>query len=112
MRLIKQLLCGLLLVGLLATGGHCNEWRDLNTNIEKSGLSTPMHIGAGMIGSALTYHYLPDDMNPWLRKGIAFMAPVVVGTVKEMTDVNFDAKDIGGYAVGAGISITIISIPF
>jgi hypothetical protein len=96
----------------LTSVGYCNEWRDLNTKVEKSGLSTPLHIGAGMAVTGLTYTLLPNSMNPLLRKGIAIVAPIAIGTVKELTDRNFDPSDIGGYAIGAGVSITIISITF
>jgi len=47
-----------------------------------------------------------------LRKSIAFAVPVLIGTIKEATDVNFDTTDIAGYAAGAAISVTVISITF
>lgn len=111
---MRKLLTGVMVACLLAITsiGYCNEWRDLNTRAEKSGLTTPIHIGVGIAVSATVYHCLPDSMNPILRKGAAFMAPVVVGTIKEMTDRNFDINDIGGYAAGSAISITIMTIDF
>lgn len=112
MRLWKTLTLTLLLLISTACSGYCNEWRDLNTRVEKSGLTTPIHIGVGMVTTAVTYHCLPDSMNPMLRKGIAFAVPVLIGTIKEATDVNFDTTDIAGYAAGAAISVTVISITF
>jgi len=110
-KLIKIVACVALLLGV-ACSGHCNEWRKLNTRVEKSGLDTPLHIGAGIIGTSLTYHALPNDMNPFIRKGIAFAVPVLLGTIKEATDKNFDMGDIGGYALGSGLAVTVISISF
>lgn len=111
---MRKLLVGIMLVAscMFTTVGNCGEWRDLNTRVEKSGLDTPIHIGLGIAGSALTYHYLPGTMNPVLRRGIAFVVPVVVGTIKEATDINFNAGDIGGYAIGSAISVTVISLTF
>jgi len=97
---------------MIATTGFCNEWRELNTRAENSGMTMPIHIGVGFAGSTLMHHYLPDDMSPWLRNGISFITPVLIGTIKEATDQNFDSSDIHGYAIGAGLSVTILNITF
>jgi len=91
---------------------ECNEWQDINTSVNEKGLDTPIHIAIGAAGAALTYHYLPDDMDPWLRKGVAFAVPVVIAAIKETTDKKPDGKDVAEYALGSGVAITIIHFKF
>lgn len=111
MNIIKAIVFAITLLAVTSSG-YCGGWRDFNTKVEESGLDTPMHIGAGIIGTSLTYHALPNDMNPFVRSSIAFAVPVLLGTIKEATDKNFDMGDIGGYALGSGLAITVISISF
>ena len=82
-----------------------SKWRELNTRIQKSGLDAALHIGFGGIVAALLCHC----GLPWY---VAFGVPVGIGTAKELTDINFDIKDIAGYAVGAGVSVIIMTVAF
>ena len=92
-----------------ADDGSMGAYRSFNTKVEESGLDWVGHVTAGAILSGVTYHYLPNDMNPWLKYGIAMAVPTVIMCIKEATDVN---PDYGGDGVewiaGGVIGIAVV----
>lgn len=85
------------------------KWRKINTKVQKSGLDIPIHIIVGIVVAAVTCRLTVDVLPMWLSYAIAFMVPVILGTAKELTDVNFDIMDICGYALGGTIGLIIMS---
>jgi hypothetical protein len=47
----------LLFILLIAVPAHANDWRDLNTEIERSGWDTPLHVAVGVGTSLLVHKY-------------------------------------------------------
>lgn len=87
-------------------------WRSLNTRIQKSGYDTHLHVAFGITAAAVTYWLMPDDMPLLYRAVISYLVPTILGTIKELTDVNFDVMDVCGYAIGACISLVCILLIF
>lgn len=85
----------------MSTMCYANDWRDINTKVEQSGCDDAIHVGVGIATSAIVYK-LTDS------KALAFITPILIGTIKELTDKNFDAKDIAGYGVGSVVTQIVI----
>ena len=83
-------------------------WRELNTKVQKSGLDQVLHFIVGVVVATLLYKYLPAG-EQWIRIGLSIMAPIAIGVVKEITDINFDPVDLLGYAAG-GVLATVIMV--
>lgn len=98
----KYLACvlAILLMSSTATAGM---YRDINTTVQERELDLPIHIAAGGAISMCTYNLLPDSMSEKSKMLLALLTPLVIGTVKESFDKNFDHTDILEYGYGAGV---------
>lgn len=83
------------------------KWRALNTMIQKSGLDWLLH-GLFAIGTSSWLFWLTSDyLDTWVVSVVAFGMPVLVGLMKELSDLNFDWKDLAHYVVGSGATVLV-----
>ena len=101
----KVILSILLVLSIAATAG-ASEWRDINTECNEKGYDTPIHIGIGAATTGLLLYYLPKDWGFW-RYTAAFLTPVAIAAIKETTDKNCYWEDVGEYAIGSALSVSI-----
>jgi hypothetical protein len=50
----------LLLLILLPVTANANDWRDINTSVQKSGMDTPIHMAWGAVGYLVLDFYLNE----------------------------------------------------
>jgi hypothetical protein len=92
------------LFGSCSTAAAGN-WRQANATIEHSGFDDVIHAGFGLGISYLVHEY--SGLTGWQADVAAVAAAIAIGTAKEMTDKHFDAGDVTGYALGAGIGCVL-----
>jgi hypothetical protein len=81
------------------------NWRQANETIEHSGFDDVIHAGFGLGISYLVHEY--SGLTGWRADIAAVAAAIAIGTAKEMTDKHFDAGDVAGYGIGAGIGCVL-----
>ena len=82
-------------------------WRRMNTAIEKSGFDHYLHFLVGSAGTFTLFTVVPKEIGV-AHLLIAGIVPSVIGLVKELTDMNFDWKDLIGYVAGSGIAMLMM----
>ena len=92
------------LFGSCSTAAAGN-WRQANETIERSGFDDVIHVGFGLGISYLVHEY--SGLTGWQADVAAVAAAIAIGTAKEMTDKHFDAGDVAGYGIGAGIGCVL-----
>lgn len=79
-----------------------NWYRELNTDIEKSGFDKALHVVGG---TAISY-YMAEHTD--IARPIAALTPAGIGLVKELTDENFDYGDLASWAISGYIGAYLI----
>lgn len=106
---MKRLIITVIAIAALFTGcvgvATANEWRNLNTFVERSGFDTIIHAGVGATTAYLIKQH--SGLTGWKANAAAIAVPIILGILKESSDKNFDSGDIAGYALGAGIVVFV-----
>ena len=77
-----------MVVILVNTAQAESMWREINTEVEESGLDFAVHLS---IGSGVSY-YMAEELE--INREVSAVTPLLIGVVKELTDKNFDPVDL------------------
>jgi len=95
--------CGFFVALLISSPAQAESWyRELNTNVEESGLDKGIHIA---IGTGISY-YAAEHTS--IERWQAALIPTAIGLIKESTDKNFDTGDLLSWAVSGVVGAYMV----
>lgn len=108
---MKRLLLLLLLTSSLFAESYWDKDDDKPYFQQRDNLA---HIGVATLASYLISDYVIryhsfTKTEAWF---MGFVSSILIGTIKEMTDKNFDIDDLSGYAVGGAVGSSIVIYRF
>jgi len=77
---MKNLLMSLVIVLLIASNAFCLD--------DNSSMAIASHIGGGAIVAGLVTYYLPNDMNPYVKWSLGFIAGSLAGAAQPMRSIS------------------------
>jgi len=102
---MKKIFISMMIVLLFSTNAFCLD--------DNSTMDVVSHISGGALVGGLVVYYLPDDMDPYLKWSLGFIAGSLAGVIKEAAiDDIFDDTDWFQWTLGGGIGATLITFTF